>query len=99
VFWSASAVEKFLVPYYASVYGDTAPDVVDRLVNIFVPKGSPELGDNGDVPVEDVVADDTNFAVIHLPSSEYAAMSAADVVTHELPRLFVVTTGGNVHRL
>jgi hypothetical protein len=99
VFWSASAVEKFVVPYYASVYGDTAPDVVDRLVSIFVPPGSPERGDDGGELAGAAVVDDANFAVIHLPSSEYAAMStAAEVAPHELPRLFVLTTGGRVYK-
>jgi len=46
VFWSASAVEKFLVPYYASVYGTLAPDVVAQLTNVFVPAGSAELAAN-----------------------------------------------------
>ena len=47
VFWSASAVEKFLMPYYASTYGSMAPKAVTQLLNIFVPPGSPELQGNG----------------------------------------------------
>jgi hypothetical protein len=46
VFWSASAVEKFLTPYYASTYGSLAPEAVAQLMNIFVPPGSPELKGN-----------------------------------------------------
>jgi hypothetical protein len=98
VFWSASAVEKFLVPYYASVYGDTAPDVVDRLVSIFVPPGSPERGDNGGEMAVVPAPVDTSFAVIHLPSSEYAAESAGEVDPHSLPELFVLTGRGEVRR-
>ncbi|MFL5540315.1 MAG: hypothetical protein ACJ8J0_15095 [Longimicrobiaceae bacterium] len=97
VFLSASAVEKFLVPYYASVYGDTAPDVVERLVSIFVPPGSPERGDSGGERVEPAV--DGSFAVIHLPSSEYAADAAGRVdAPHSLPELFMLTTGGKMLR-
>lgn len=90
VFWSASAVEKFLVPYYASVYGDTAPDVVDRLVSIFVPPGSPERGDSGGEMAVGPAPVDTSFAVIHLPSSEYADESTPE-------GLVTVTTGGKVN--
>lgn len=72
VFWSASAVEKFLVPYYASVCGDDAPAVVEKLVSIFVPPDSPERhGPNRAAAV-------TSFAVIHLPSSEYVDESTPD---------------------
>ncbi|HYH79632.1 MAG TPA: hypothetical protein VEX86_07535 [Longimicrobium sp.] len=46
VFWSASAVEKFLMPYYASTYGSMAPKAVAQLLNVFVPAGSPELQGN-----------------------------------------------------
>lgn len=87
VFWSASAVEKFLVPYYASVYGDAAPEVVNKLVSIFVPPGSPERGGNGDVHAGE---QDPYFAVIHLPSSEYADNFTPDGFA-------AVTTGGKVH--
>lgn len=47
VFWSASAVEKFLMPYYASTYGSMAPKAVTQLLSVFVPPGSPELEGNG----------------------------------------------------
>ncbi|HET7464213.1 MAG TPA: hypothetical protein VFJ82_23350 [Longimicrobium sp.] len=91
VFWSAAAVEKFLIPYYASTYGSMAPRVVEQLLNVFVPPDSPEIRGNGVmgvVPYEDdnqeatelgtvgqiqiTEPEDLPFALIHLPSSEYA---------------------------
>ena len=58
VFWSESAVEKFLVPYYASVYGDRADKVVRDLLDVL---DSPRRGANGP----------TTFAIAHIPRSEY----------------------------
>lgn len=52
-FWSAAAVEKFLVPYYASTYGSMAPRVVAQLLNIFVPPDSPETTGNGMIDMAD----------------------------------------------
>lgn len=75
VFLSASAVEKFLTPYYASVFGDRAGEIVSNLVGLFVPPWSKERGGRGTAPVGDV---DHVFAVVHLPSSEYAAQSTLD---------------------
>jgi hypothetical protein len=57
VFWSISAVEKFLVPYYASVYGDQGPayarNVMDAMLH------------------PDADTEERTFAIAHLPSSEY----------------------------
>ena len=114
VFWTQSAVEKFLVPYYASAYGDLAARSVEQLQSIFVPPGSPELDGNGmitgtasvsslptnlatpEVGIESPVdADDTPFAVVHLPSSEYAAEGLED----GLPRLFTLHRSGKVKKI
>jgi hypothetical protein len=35
-----------MVPYYASTFGSLAPRVVEQLLDIFVPPGSPELQGN-----------------------------------------------------
>jgi hypothetical protein len=56
VFWSLSAVEKFLLPYYASVYGNQAPDIVKQVMDILEP----------------VTTGPQPYAIVHLPSSEYA---------------------------
>lgn len=39
VFWSLSAVEKFLVPYYASVYGNDAPEYVKAVLDVLYNPG------------------------------------------------------------
>lgn len=84
VFWSVSAVEKFLVPYYASVYGDDAVNVVQDLLNIL----RPEMAGDG--------AENTApaFAIAHLPNSEYVTLPAE---TAHLPRLFALRTDGTVN--
>lgn len=56
VFWTQAAVEKFLIPYYASVYGDQADTVVQELLKVLKP---------------DAANPNPAFAVAHLPSSEY----------------------------
>jgi hypothetical protein len=61
VFWTQSAVEKFVIPYYASVYGDRADIIVSELLNVLKPS-SPEN------------ASDAAFAIAHLPSSEYVTV-------------------------
>lgn len=63
VFWSVSAVEKFLVPYYASVYGDTAWEHVKTVMSILMPP-----------PDQDFVIDPQPYAIAHLPSSEYTGV-------------------------
>jgi hypothetical protein len=98
VFWSASAVEKFLVPYYASVFGDQAPSIVTRLVGIFVPPGSPELSPGTGVTQDD----DPFYAVVHLPSSEYLGMSiTGNNVSggNRIPELYGLRRSGKVEAL
>ena len=128
VFWSASAVEKFLVPYYASTYGNMAPETVTQLTSIFVPPGSPELRGNGmielmqqsgtlpgdtpptlctpNVSVTIPLDYDQPFAVVHLPSSEYAADPRTGSDTggggggaDALPRLYTLHKSGAVKKL
>lgn len=65
VFWSVSAVEKFLVPYYASVYGDQGPQMAQQVLQIL----DTAAADEGDA-----------FAVAHLPSSEYVPEYAPHLV-------------------
>ena len=66
VFWSISAVEKFLLPYYASVYGDQAPEAVSRVLDILRP------------PIGAPVLDPTPYAIAHLPDSEYVGLPNTD---------------------
>jgi hypothetical protein len=120
VFWSAAAVEKFLVPYYASTYGSLAPKAVAQLMNVFVPPGSPELEGNAmmelvdapdapdfvsnlgtpSVSVTDPPDYDQPFAIVHLPSSEYAAEPPGiETGGSVLPRLFTLHRSGAVKKV
>jgi hypothetical protein len=69
VFWSESAVEKFLVPYYASVYGDQANVAVDKLLKVFHPRKGEQAGE------EARMADGAVLALAHIPRSEYVTVS------------------------
>lgn len=73
VFWSVSAVEKFLVPYYASVYGDQAASYVSSVLGILLPGA----GNQSDP------TDDPAFAIAHLPSSEYTGLMMPDQAGRE----------------
>lgn len=63
VFWSISAVEKFLVPYYASVYGDQGPSYAQAVMDALRRPAA---------ETEEVA-----FAIAHLPSSEYVTEEEA----------------------
>ena len=91
VFWSVSAVEKFLVPYYASVYGDQGPDMAKAVMDVLL-LGKESAGDGvrGD-------EDETPFAVAHLPSSEYVGEPEAD--PSFVPRLAALHPSGRVRRV
>lgn len=69
VFWSVSAVEKFVVPYYASVYGDQGPEYTQRVLDLLLREPESELAD-------------PPFAVAHLPSSEYVPVEEGMFVPH-----------------
>jgi hypothetical protein len=76
VFWSESAVEKFLIPYYASVYGNQAAKVVGDILEAF-------HGDRGDGGVHGgggrlTDPDALTYAMAHLPKSEYVMLSGGD---------------------
>jgi hypothetical protein len=87
VFWSVSAVEKFLVPYYASVYGDQGPDMAQAVLDVLL-RGVERAGDE---------EDEAPFAVAHLPSSEYVGEPEAD--PSFVPRLAALHPGGHVRRV
>jgi hypothetical protein len=65
VFWTPAAVEKFVVPYYASVYGDQAPKKLSDIINV--------LGAVRDPAARGAARSETGdaFAVAHMPKSEY----------------------------
>ncbi len=90
VFWSVSAVEKFLVPYYASVYGDQGPDMAEAVMNVLL--HGVESADG-----ETMVEDDTPFALAHLPSSEY--VGEPDTEISFVSRLVALHPGGHVRRV
>jgi hypothetical protein len=72
VFWSESAVEKFLLPYYASVYGNQAAVAVAAILEAF-------HGDSGVGGGTGAALDDTEltYALAHIPKSEYVMLSDA----------------------
>ncbi|HEX8906185.1 MAG TPA: hypothetical protein VF771_15155 [Longimicrobiaceae bacterium] len=90
VFWTQSSVEKFLVPYYASVSGEAAPRHITTLLGL--------LGSRHPVPVKagQDPADYEVYALIHLPQSEYVDQ-AGDTPGAEYPADLAVAlraTGG-----
>jgi hypothetical protein len=89
VFWSVSAVEKFLVPYYASVYGDQAGTYVASLLAVLLPPRDVTDGD---------ALEDTAFAIAHLPSSEYTKLMLEDQPGQAfVPHAVALKPGGRVH--
>jgi hypothetical protein len=62
VFWTESAVEKFVIPYYASVYGWEAGAKISALLEAFEPSKS----GNDATQV---------FAMAHIPKSEYLMLN------------------------
>lgn len=89
VFWSVSAVEKFLVPYYASVYGDKGPQMAQAVLDVLLP----ESAEGGEGRVEG----ETPFAVAHLPSSEYVGEPEAEPLF--VARLAALHPGGHARRV
>lgn len=88
-FWSLSAVEKFLTPYYASVYGDTGGRMVQAVLDVLRPQAAAEMEQDG-------AADRTQaFAVIHLPNSEYVGVDEPEA----LATLFSLHESGDVRRI
>ena len=90
VFWSVSAVEKFLVPYYASVYGDKGPEMAKAVLDVLL---------RGRERALDEVETEEPFAVAHLPSSEYVGEPEAETLTLFVPRLATLHRGGHVRRV
>lgn len=73
VFWSQAAVEKFVVPYYASVYADEAPGKLENIINVLgtvnTPSGTYGTGETLEP-----------FALAHMPKSEYVQVEGAFAV-------------------
>jgi hypothetical protein len=100
VFWSESAVEKFVLPYYASKSQYAAAEVLSGLSELFYHKiPSPDRTDES-VPSPDRTDESVPFAVAHLPRSTYqnltetAAMGADLAVVKRHP-----VTGEVTHHL
>lgn len=76
VFWTQSAVEKFMVPYYASVYAGEAAEKIAAILGLL---GSTRTirGDIEGTPQE-------VFALIHLPQSEYVPATEDSVLPTDL---------------
>lgn len=71
VFWGESSVEKFVVPYYASVYGDEAGEAVTELLNTYngITAESARLEAAEGEPNRTEV-----YGLVHIPRSEYIEM-------------------------
>jgi|GEM_PF-2768535 len=79
VFWTQSAVEKFMVPYYASVYGGEAAEKIKAVLGL--------LGSTRRRRLESGKVDETDyevFALIHLPQSEYVGATPASDLPADL---------------
>jgi hypothetical protein len=67
VFWGDSSVEKFVVPYYASVYGDQAGEAVTELLNSYNGMKAESAGmEEG----EGEPSQTTVYGLVHIPRSE-----------------------------
>lgn len=82
VFWTDGAVERFMLPYYASVMGYQAVPFLSKLMKIWAP------GLAAEGTVETVETDTTKvYAMAHYPRSEYVQMEdtdpAAQAAEHE----------------
>jgi hypothetical protein len=67
VFWTESAVEKFVIPYYASVAGADAAVAIQRVLKVLhrkSPTPAPPGHEGEPQPGE-------AFALVHIPTSEY----------------------------
>jgi hypothetical protein len=73
VFWTDGAVERFMLPYYASVMGYQAVPFLTELMKIWAP-GSVAGG------IRETVEEDTTkvYAMAHYPRSEYVQMETTD---------------------
>jgi hypothetical protein len=67
VFWTESAVEKFVVPYYASVSGPGAENAIGRVLRVLHRKSPNRPLAGGEGAPEPGEA----FALVHIPTSEY----------------------------
>jgi hypothetical protein len=94
VFWSLSAVEKFLTPYYASVYGDEGGRMVEAVLGVLQPGIDVILDPLADAPPYTLAAPDQAFAIAHLPNSEYVG-ETMDLAGN----LFSLHPGGAVRRI
>jgi hypothetical protein len=114
VFWSAAAVEKFLVPYYASTYGDLAAKAVEQLLNVFVPPHSPEDRGNAMITAPDgsgsrlptnLGTPDVGITSVPAADQPFAVVHlpsseyVAEGLEDALPRLFTLHPSGAIKKL
>jgi hypothetical protein len=72
MFWTESSVEKFLLPYYASVYSssDAVSERIKEIDDLFDGKVPPRMASAMEGAKDGEV---TVYAMVHLPKSEYVA--------------------------
>ena len=69
VFWGESSIEKFVVPYYASVYGSDAGDAVTELLDTYNGVAAGGSGGDGGETLEPTTVE--VYGLVHMPRSEY----------------------------
>ncbi|HKP74067.1 MAG TPA: hypothetical protein VJT67_00930 [Longimicrobiaceae bacterium] len=74
VFWGESSIEKFVVPYYASVYGHEAGEAVSELLETY--NGTATEGAQAQLGEEGTTVVDV-YGLVHIPRSEYVEMDTA----------------------
>jgi hypothetical protein len=84
VFWSESAVEKFVIPYYASVYGNQAARAVGDILEAF----HGDRGDGGGRGSKLTDPDVQTYAMAHIPKSEYVMLDDAGNVVADLAVIY-----------
>ncbi|HEX8211695.1 MAG TPA: hypothetical protein VF584_16090 [Longimicrobium sp.] len=93
VFWSEAAVEKFVLPYYASKSLWEAAAVLDKLSMYWYGQIPPDtdMGEGFPSPVQFLV--DPPFAIAHTPDSDYTSLES------DLHLLFTEGAVVRAHRL
>ncbi|HEV7589285.1 MAG TPA: hypothetical protein VGO40_14310 [Longimicrobium sp.] len=101
VFWGESAVEKFVVPYYASVYGSEAGDAVTALLNSYNGVAADAAGAGG---AETLEPDTTAaYGLVHIPRSEYIELddppAPAEPARHDRFAVLAFDRAAGTHRV
>jgi|GEM_PF-2000977 hypothetical protein len=76
VFWSEAAVEKFVLPYYASKSMWEAAAVLDNISTLWYGKIPPDTNDPGaNFRMDGIAAGELPFALAHTPDSDWGRVT------------------------